>query len=189
MLRAAGASRIVSCDRAGALYRGRAVNMNRYKEALAADTNPDVERGGLRDVLRRADVFIGLSAPGLVTPADIATMASDAIVFALANPVPEVQPEEIEGLARVIATGRSDLPNQVNNSLAFPGVFRGALRVRASDINGAMKLAAAEAIAGHIGDADLSEENIIPSMFDRRVAPAVARAVRHAARISEVVRL
>jgi malate dehydrogenase (oxaloacetate-decarboxylating) len=188
MLRAAVALRIVSCDRAGALYRGRTANMNRYKEALAADTNPDGERGGLRDVLRGADVFIGLSAPGLLTRADVATMASDAIVFALANPVPEVQPEEIEGLARVIATGRSDYPNQVNNSLAFPGVFRGALRVRASDINEAMKLAAAQAIAGLVGDADLREENIIPSMFDRRVAPAVARAVRRAARALRAAR-
>lgn len=136
----------MSCDRAGALYRGRTVNVNRHKEALAADTDPNRERGGLRDVSRGADVLIGLSAPGLVTRADVATMASDAIVFALVNPVPEVQPEEIAGLARVVATGRSDYPNQVNNSLAFPGIFRGALRVRASDIDEAMKLAA-EAIA------------------------------------------
>ena len=189
MVRAAGATRIVSCDRAGALFRGRSINMNPYKEALAADTNPDRERGSLRDVVRGADVFIGLSAPALLTRADVATMAADSIVFALANPVPEIQPEEIEGLARVIATGRSDYPNQVNNSLAFPGVFRGALDVRASDINEAMKLAASEAIAGLIDDADLREDHIIPSMFDRRVTAAVTRAVRRAARASGVARL
>jgi malate dehydrogenase (oxaloacetate-decarboxylating) len=181
MLAQAGAWRVILCDRAGAVYRGRTENMNRVKEAVAEETNPERERGPVREVVRGADVVIGLSGPGVLSADDVGGMARDAIVFALANPVPEVQPEDIAGRARVIATGRSDYPNQINNSLGFPGIFRGALDVEATEINEAMKLAAADAIAGLVGDAELHEEYIIPSMFDPRVADAVAMAVRDAA--------
>jgi malate dehydrogenase (oxaloacetate-decarboxylating) len=152
-------------------------------------TNPEHEHGSLQHVLHGADVFIGVSGPGIVSPSDIRTMARDAIVCALANPVPEVQPEEITGLARVIATGRSDYPNQINNSLAFPGIFRGALEVHATDINESMKVAAAEAIAALVSPDELSEEYIIPSMFDARVAEAVTQAVREAAWNTGVARI
>jgi malate dehydrogenase (oxaloacetate-decarboxylating) len=189
MLLAAGARNIVSCDRAGALYQGRSENMNPYKAALAADTNPLSERGSLRDVLGGADVFIGLSGPGLIGPHDVLRMAPDPIVFALANPTPEVQPEDLVGIARVVATGRSDYPNQINNSLAFPGVFRGALDARARDINAGMQLAAAEALASLVADEELNEDYIIPSMFDARVVPTVATAVRGAAFATGVSRL
>ena len=185
---AAGARHVVACDRAGAIYTGRTENMNAYKERLAEATNPERLRGSLHDVLRDADVFVGLSGPGVATPADIAGMANDAVVFALANPIPEVQPEAIVGVARVIATGRSDYPNQINNSLAFPGIFRGALDVQATDIDEPMKLAAADAIAGLIGPDELNEEYIVPSMFDKRVADAVAAATREAAYASGVAR-
>jgi malate dehydrogenase (oxaloacetate-decarboxylating) len=188
IIAAAGARFVIACDRAGALYSGRTENMNPYKERLAASTNPSRERGSLRDVLRGADVFIGLSAPGVVTEADIAAMAADPIVFALANPIPEIQPEGLAGIARVVATGRSDYPNQINNSLAFPGMFRGALDVHATDINERMKLAAADAIAGLIGPGELTEEYIVPSMFDRRIAESVAQAVREAARSTGAAR-
>jgi malate dehydrogenase (oxaloacetate-decarboxylating) len=181
MLQRAGARRIVACDRAGALYRGRTEHMNSIKELLAESTNPDGEQGSLGTVLRGADVFIGVSGPGIVTAQDVSTMAGDSIVFGLANPIPEVQPEELAGLARVVATGRSDYPNQINNSLGFPGIFRGALEVEASDINETMQLAAAEAIASLVGPEELHDDYIIPSMFDRRVAEAVATAVREAA--------
>lgn len=188
ILALAGARRIILCDRVGAIYAGRLENMNPHKELLARTTNPHAEKGSVGEVLRDADVFIGLSGPGAVTPEDIATMAQDPIVFALANPIPEVQPEDLVGLARVVATGRSDYPNQINNSLAFPGIFRGALDVQASDINEAMKLAAADAIAGLIGRDELQEEYIVPSMFDRRVAGAVAEATRQAAYATGVAR-
>jgi malate dehydrogenase (oxaloacetate-decarboxylating) len=155
---------------------------------LAETTNPLRLQGSLATVLKDANVFVGLSGPGVVTPAEIATMAPDAIVFALANPIPEVQPEALHGVARVIATGRSDYPNQINNSLAFPGIFRGALDVQATDIDETMKLAAADAIAGLIGPDELTEEYIVPSMFDRRVADAVAEATRQAAWSSGVAR-
>jgi malate dehydrogenase (oxaloacetate-decarboxylating) len=181
ILVAAGARHVIACDRAGALFAGRAEHMNEYKTRLAEETNPRHEQGTLQDVLRGADVFIGLSGPGVVSPEDIRTMAPDAIVFALANPIPEVQPEALGDVCRVVATGRSDYPNQINNSLAFPGVFRGALEVQATDIDETMKLAAAEAIAGLIGPDELTEEYIVPSMFDKRVAETVARAVREAA--------
>ena len=138
--------------------------------------------------MRGADVFVGLAGPGSVTAEDVASMAHDPIVCALANPVPEVQPEAIAGIARVIATGRSDYPNQINNSLAFPGIFKGALDVEATDINEPMKVAAAEAIAALVGEQELSEEYIIPSMFDPRVAEAVASATREAAWASGVAR-
>ena len=185
---AAGARHVIACDRSGAIYAGRSENMNAYKERLAETTNLQRERGSLQTVLRGADVFIGLSGPGVVAPADVARMAGDAIVFALANPIPEVQPEAIIGVARVVATGRSDYPNQINNSLAFPGIFRGALEVQATDIGEQMKIAAADAIAGLIGPDELNEEYIVPSMFDRRVAEAVARATREAAYASGVAR-
>ena len=188
ILTAAGARHVIACDRLGAIYAGRAENMNTYKERLAETTNPQREQGSLQSVLRGADVFIGLSGPGVVSPGDVAAMGKDAIVFALANPIPEVQPEAVAGVARVIATGRSDYPNQINNSLAFPGIFRGALEVQATDIDEAMKLAAAGAIAGMIGPDELNEEYIVPSMFDRRVADAVARATREAAYASGVAR-
>jgi len=188
ILAAAGALRIIACDRAGALYAGRAEHMNEYKERLAANTNPDNEHGSLQQVLRGADVFIGLSGPGVVSAGDIATMAHDPVVFALANPIPEVQPEDLVDVARVVATGRSDYPNQINNSLAFPGLFRGALEVEATDIDESMKLAAAEAIARLVGPDEVSEEYIVPSMFDKRVADAVAAATREAAWSSGVAR-
>ncbi len=188
ILLAAGARQVIAVDRAGALYAGRADNMNPYKERLASETNPQRLKGTLREVLRGADVFIGLSGPGVVTADEIAEMASHPIVFALANPIPEVQPEDLLGIARVVATGRSDYPNQINNSLAFPGIFRGALEVEATDIDESMKLAAAEAIAGLIGADELTEEYIIPSMFDRRVADAVSAATREAAWASGVAR-
>jgi malate dehydrogenase (oxaloacetate-decarboxylating) len=188
ILAADGARHLVLCDRAGALYAGRAENMNPFKARLAAETNPDGQRGSLGDVLRGADVFVGLAGPGTVTPAEIASMGRDPIVFAMANPVPEIQPEALVGVARVIATGRSDYPNQINNSLAFPGIFKGALDVEARDINEAMKIAAAEAIAALIGPDELNEEYIIPSMFDTRVAQAVAEATRQAAWASGVAR-
>jgi malate dehydrogenase (oxaloacetate-decarboxylating) len=185
---AAGARNVVAVDRAGALYQGRMENMNPYKERLAAETNPRRLQGSMREVLQGADVFIGLSGPGVVTMDDIAGMAEQPIVFALANPIPEIQPEELTGIARVVATGRSDYPNQINNSLAFPGIFRGALEVEATDIDESMKLAAADAIAGLVGPDELTEEYIVPSMFDRRVADTVAAATREAAWASGVGR-
>ena len=188
ILMAAGARHVVACDRAGALYAGRTDNMNPFKERLAETTNPAGERGSLRDVLRRADAFIGLSGPGVISADDVQRMAQDPIVFALANPIPEVQPEALVGIARVVATGRSDYPNQINNSLAFPGIFRGALEVQSTDIDESMKLAAADAIADLIAADEVTEEYIVPSMFDRRVAEAVTRATREAAWASGVAR-
>jgi malate dehydrogenase (oxaloacetate-decarboxylating) len=188
ILIAAGARHVIACDRAGALYAGRTENMNSFKERLAEMTNPDGQRGSLRDVLRGADAFIGLSGPGVISAEDVERMAPDPIVFALANPIPEVQPEALVGIARVVATGRSDYPNQINNSLAFPGIFRGALEVQATDIDESMKLAAADAIADLIGADEVTEEYIVPSMFDRRVAEAVTRATREAAWSSGVAR-
>jgi malate dehydrogenase (oxaloacetate-decarboxylating) len=185
---AAGARQVIACDRSGAIYAGRTQNMNAYKERLAGTTNPQRLQGSLQEVLRGADVLVGLSGPGVVSASDVAAMAEGAIVFALANPIPEVQPEAIMGVARVIATGRSDYPNQINNSLAFPGIFRGALDVQATDIDESMKVAAADAIAGLIGPDELNEEYIVPSMFDRRVADAVAQATREAAYASGVAR-
>ncbi|MHB8731153.1 MAG: malic enzyme-like NAD(P)-binding protein [bacterium] len=187
MLARTGARRLVLCDRAGALYAGRTA-LTPVKEAVARETNPDREQGTLREVLRGADVFIGLSGPGVIDREAVAAMAHDPIVFALANPVPEVQPEDLEGVARVVATGRSDYPNQINNSLGFPGIFRGALDVQAREINEAMIRAAARAIAALVAADELQEEYIIPSMFDQRVAPAVAEAVRDAAAASGVAR-
>jgi malate dehydrogenase (oxaloacetate-decarboxylating) len=187
ILLAAGAHTIVGCDEHGALYVGRP-DLNDAKREYAQLTNPAGERGTADEVLAGADVFIGLSVPGAVTRAGIGRMANDPIVFALANPRSEVEPEEIEDLAAVIATGRSDYPNQINNVLAFPGVFRGALDVRASAITSEMELAAAHALAHVISDDELSADYIVPSVFDRTVAAAVARAVADAAVAAGVAR-
>jgi malate dehydrogenase (oxaloacetate-decarboxylating) len=176
----AGATWIVGCDEGGAIYRGRA-RLNEAKRHYAEITNPDNVRGTADELLEGADVFIGLSVPGAVTAASVGRMAPGAVVFALANPNPEVVPEEIEGSAAVIATGRSDYPNQINNVLAFPGIFRGALDVRAAAIDTEMELAAARAIAATIADDELAPDYIVPSVFNRVVAPAVAAAVSEAA--------
>jgi malate dehydrogenase (oxaloacetate-decarboxylating) len=187
MLLAAGVRDLIGCDRQGALYAGRP-GMDPSKAEFAARTNPEGFSGTADEALAGADVFIGLSAPGAVTRDGIAAMNDGAIVFAMANPTPEVMPDEIEDLAQVIATGRSDYPNQINNVLAFPGVFRGALDVRASAITEEMKLAAAEAIAAAVRPDELSAEYIVPSVFNRDVAPLVAAAVAAAAEASGVAR-
>jgi malate dehydrogenase (oxaloacetate-decarboxylating) len=180
ILLAAGVKNVIGVDRRGALWRGDPA-LSPVKAEFAELTNPELERGSADDVLANADVYIGLSAPGAVSKAGISRMADDAVVFAMANPTPEILPEEIEHMARVIATGRSDYPNQINNVLAFPGIFRGALDARAADITEAMKLAAAEAIAGVIADEELSADYIVPSVFNADVAPRVAAAVAEAA--------
>lgn len=183
----AGVKNIVGCDRAGAIYRGRVENMNATKQWLADHTNPERFRGSLNEALRGADVFLGLSGPGLLRGPELRVMNRGAIVFALANPTPEVMPEDAAPHARVIATGRSDYPNQINNVLCFPGFFRGLLDAGATSVNEEMKLAAAHAIADLVEE-ELDERAIIPSPFDRRVAPAVARAVEKAARETQAVR-
>src|SRR5437763_5869018 len=183
-----GAKHIVGCDRAGAIYAGRTENMNSMKEWFAKHTNPRKIRGTAGEALVDADVFIGLSGPGVVSLKDIKAMNRDAIVFAMANPVPEIQPEEAGPFVRVMATGRSDYPNQINNSCCFPGFFRGMLDVRAKRVNDQMKLAAAHALASIVAKGELSEEYITPSMFDARVVPAVAAAVAEAAVKSGVAR-
>ena len=189
MLLAAGFKNITMCDKQGALYVG-CPGMNWAQAEMAAVTNPNQTGGTLAEKLVGADVFIGTSAPGLVTKEMVATMNKDAIIFACANPNPEIYPEEAKaGGAKVISTGRSDYPNQINNVLVFPGLFRGTFDVRASDINEEMKLAAAEAIAGLISDGELSENYIIPAAFDLRVGKAVAAAVAEAARRSGVARI
>ena len=176
-------------DRKGAIYEGRE-NLNWIKEEMARETNLEKKAGSLADVIVGADVFIGVSAPGTLTTEMVKTMNKDAIVFACANPTPEIFPEDAKaGGARVISTGRSDYPNQVNNVLAFPGIFRGTFDVRASDINEEMKMAAAMALANLISDDELNEEYIIPRAFDKRVGPAVAKAVAEAARVSGVARI
>jgi malate dehydrogenase (oxaloacetate-decarboxylating) len=176
-----GARHIVGCDRAGTIYRGRTDNMNSMKQWFAEHTNQEGLRGSAGDALKGADIFVGLSGPGVVSLKDIQTMNRDSIVFAMANPTPEIMPEEAGPHVRVMATGRSDYPNQINNSCCFPGFFRGMLDVRARSVNDEMKLAAAHALAGIVGDAELSEEYITPSMFDPRVVPTVAAAVADAA--------
>ena len=189
LLLSAGFRHIVMCDRKGAIYAGRD-GLNWIKEEMAQVTNLDRKAGSLADMLAGADVFIGVSAPGTVTAEMVRTMNQDAIVFACANPTPEIFPDDAKaGGARVISTGRSDYPNQINNVLAFPGVFRGTFDVRASDINEAMKMAAARALAELISDEELSEDYIIPQAFDKRVGPAVAAAVAQAARDSGVARI
>jgi malate dehydrogenase (oxaloacetate-decarboxylating) len=176
-----GARHVVGCDRAGTIYRGRTDNMNSMKQWFAEHTNQEGLRGSAGDALKGADIFVGLSGPGVVSLKDVQTMNRDAIVFAMANPTPEIMPEEAGPHVRVMATGRSDYPNQINNSCCFPGFFRGMLDVRARSVNDEMKLAAAHALAGIVGDAELSEEYITPSMFDPRVVPTVAAAVADAA--------
>ena len=184
-----GVQNLTLCDRQGAIYDGRG-DLNSAKAEMAKITNLDKNTGRLADVIAGCDVFIGLSAPGAVSKDMIATMNKDAIVFAMANPTPEIFPEDAKaGGARVVGTGRSDYPNQINNVLAFPGVFRGTLDVRASDINEEMKAAAAKAIAAIIPDSDLNENYIVPDAFDPKVGPAVGAAVAQAARDSGVARL
>ena len=176
-----GARHIIGCDRAGTIYRGRTENMNSMKQWFAEHTNAEGLRGSAGDALKGADVFIGLSGPGVVSLKDVQTMGRDPIVFAMANPTPEIMPEEAGPHVRVMATGRSDYPNQINNSCCFPGFFRGMLDVRARHVNDEMKLAAAHALAGIVGDDEIGEEYITPSMFDPRVVPTVAAAVAEAA--------
>jgi len=189
MLLNAGFRNITMCDRQGALYKD-APGMNWAQAEMAQLTNPDQASGTLAQMLVGADVFIGTSAPGIVTREMVASMNRDAIIFACANPTPEIFPEEAKaGGARIVSTGRSDYPNQINNVLAFPGIFRGAFDVRASDINEEMKMAAAYALAGLIPDSELNENNIIPKAFDPRVGTAVAQAVAEAARRTGVARI
>ena len=189
LLLAAGFKNITMCDRKGAIYAGRD-GLNWIKEEMAQVTNLDKKSGKLADMLVGADVFIGVSAPGQLTKEMVASMNRDAIIFACANPTPEIFPDEAKaGGARVVSTGRSDYPNQINNVLAFPGIFRGTFDVRASDINEEMKMAAAMALADLISDEELSEEYIIPAAFDPRVGPAVAKAVAEAARRSGAARI
>ena len=190
LLLTAGVKHITLCDRKGAIYEGRTEDMNPIKEEMAKMTNLEKRSGSLADMLVGADVFIGVSAPGVVTTEMVKTMNKDAILFACANPTPEIFPDDAKaGGARVVATGRSDFPNQINNVLAFPGIFRGAFDVRAKDINDEMKLAASHALAELITDEELSEDYIIPKAFDPRVGKAVAAAVADAARKTGVARL
>lgn len=185
-----GFRNITLCDRKGAIYEGRSEGMNPIKDEMALLTNREKRTGSLADMLVGADVFIGVSAPGMVTTEMVRTMNRDAIVFACANPTPEIFPDDAKaGGAKVIATGRSDYPNQINNVLAFPGIFRGAFDVRARDINDAMKIAAARALAGLITEEELSAEYIIPKAFDPRVGQTVAAAVAKAARDTGVARI
>jgi len=184
-----GFRNVIMCDRKGAIYKGRE-GLNWIKEEMAEVTNPEKKSGTLAEVLAGADIFIGVSAPGTVTTDMVKTMNKDAIVFACANPTPEIFPDEARaGGARIISTGRSDFPNQINNVLAFPGIFRGTFDVRAKEINEEMKMAASLALANLISDEELNEEYIIPKAFDPRVGPAVSAAVAQAARDSGVARI
>ncbi len=190
LLLTSGAKDVTMCDRTGAIYEGREAGMNPVKEEMAKITNLRKEQGSLADIVKGADVFIGVSAPKALTVDMVKTMNQDAIVFACANPTPEIFPEEAKaGGAKVVATGRSDFPNQINNVLAFPGIFRGAFDVRARDINDEMKIAAAKALAGLISEEELNADYIIPAAFDERVGGTVAKAVAEAARKSGVARL
>lgn len=190
LLLKAGFPDIVLCDRKGAIYEGRAEGMNPVKEEMSKITNREKKSGSLADVLKGADVFIGVSAPGAVTTEMVRTMAKDPVLFACANPTPEIYPDDAKaGGAKVVATGRSDFPNQINNVLAFPGIFRGAFDVRAKDINDEMKIAAAHALADLISEDELSPDYIIPKAFDKRVGPAVAKAVAEAAKATGVARI
>ena len=185
-----GLKDVVLCDRNGAIYKGRPEGMNPMKDEMAEITNQQMRKGSLEEVIKCADVFIGVSAPGCVTPEMVKSMAPNPILFPMANPTPEIMPDLAkEAGAAVVGTGRSDFPNQINNVLAFPGIFRGALDVRASDINDAMKIAAAKAIASFVTDDKLSADYIIPSALDKSVAQAVARAVAQAAKDTGVARL
>ncbi|MBR0090773.1 MAG: NAD-dependent malic enzyme [Lachnospiraceae bacterium] len=188
LLIAMGAKDVIMCDRQGAIFEGRE-GLNPIKEEMARITNREKKKGTLADVMRGTDVFIGVSAPGTVTPEMVRGMNEEAVIFACANPTPEIFPDEAKQAgAKIVATGRSDFPNQVNNVLAFPGIFRGALDVRASDINDAMKIAAAHALAELVSPAELNPEYILPAAFDPRVKDAVAEAVRKAAKESGVAR-
>jgi len=189
LLMSMGLKKVILCDTKGAIYKGRP-NLNSEKELMADISNLELKKGTLREVIKGADVFIGVSAPGMVDQEMVRSMAKDPIIFALSNPIPEIMPDEaIATGAKVVGTGRSDFPNQINNVLAFPGVFRGALDVRASDINDEMKIAAAQAIASLISDEELKPDYVIPTPFDTRVAPKVAKAVAEAAKKSGVARI
>ncbi|MGE5578175.1 MAG: NAD(P)-dependent malic enzyme [Syntrophothermus sp.] len=189
LLLAAGVKEITVCDREGAIYEGRSRGMNPAKEAIARVTNPGKLKGGLGDVIKGADVFIGVSTANVLTKAMVASMAKDPIIFAMANPDPEIWPDEAKAAgAKVVGTGRSDYPNQINNVLGFPGIFRGALDVRAREINQAMVVAAAHALADLVPENELNADYCIPNPFDRRVAPAVAAAVARAALETGVAR-
>lgn len=188
IIMAAGVRNIVGCDQTGALYRGRRENMNWMKDWYAQNTNPGEEKGTVHEVIKGADVFFGLSVPGVIDVEDVKAMAEKPIVFAMANPIPEIMPEDAAPYVAVMATGRSDYPNQINNVLSFPGIFRGALACRAARINEEMKLAASNAIASIISDTELHPEYIVPSVFDKRVAEAVAREVEAAAYRTGVAR-
>ena len=188
IIMAAGVRNVIGCDQNGALYRGRREHMNSVKEWYAEHTNPKEEKGTIHDVIKGADVFLGLSVPDVINEDDIKQMAGQPIVFAMANPTPEIMPEDAAPYVAVMATGRSDYPNQINNVLCFPGIFRGALACRARTINEEMKLAAAHAIASIISDNELHPEYIIPSVFDKRVGEAVAKDVEEAAYQTRVAR-
>jgi malate dehydrogenase (oxaloacetate-decarboxylating) len=192
MMLASGVTDVIGCDRRGAISTARSDyqdgSMSPIKRWYAENSNPGHLTGGPNEVIEGCDLFVGLSGPGLIEPASLAKMADDAIVFAMANPTPEVMPEEAEPHVRIMATGRSDYPNQINNVLCFPGVFRGALDARAARITESMKLTAAEAIAGVVTDDDLSEDYVIPSVFNRDVAPAVAKAIVEEAKAEGIAR-
>ncbi|MBQ7594997.1 MAG: NAD-dependent malic enzyme [Synergistaceae bacterium] len=190
LLLSAGVKNITLCDKAGTIYKGRENNMNWIKNEIAELTNPENIKGSIADAVKGADVFIGVSAPKILSGEMVRSMARDAVIFACANPTPEIFPNEAKAAgAKIISTGRSDYPNQINNVLAFPGIFRGAFDVRASDINEEMKVAAAHALAGLVTPEKLSPDYIIPAAFDPRVGPTVAKAVAKAARDSGVARL
>ncbi|MDA8434194.1 MAG: NAD-dependent malic enzyme, partial [Nitrospiraceae bacterium] len=188
MLSSYGVKDIIVCDRSGAIYKGRRANMNAYKRLLAGKTNIRKIRGCISESIVGANAFIGLSAPNVLSPADVGRMAKNPVVFALANPDPEIAPEDAAPLVRVLATGRSDYPNQINNMLGFPGIFRGLLDVRARGVNEEVKFAAAKAIAYTVKDDELHEDYIIPSIFDKSVVSAVAHAVADAARKTGLAR-
>jgi len=189
LLMSMGLKKVILCDTKGAIYEGRP-GLNAIKEQMAKISNREMKKGQLEDIIKGADVFIGVSAPGVLTQDMVKTMAKDPIIFAMANPVPEIMPDEAKAAgAAIVGTGRSDFANQINNVLAFPGIFRGALDVRASDINDAMKIAAAQAIANVIDESELTPDYIIPGSFDERVAKAVAAAVMQAAKDTGVARI
>jgi malate dehydrogenase (oxaloacetate-decarboxylating) len=189
LLMSMGLKKVILCDRKGAIYEGRD-GLNEEKTLMAKISNLDKKKGSLVEVIKGADVFLGLSAPGMVTQDMVKTMAKDPIIFAMANPTPEIMPDEaIAAGAKVVGTGRSDFPNQINNVLAFPGIFRGALDVRARDINDEMKIAAAKSIASLVSDEELCPEFILPEPFDQRVGSTVAKAVAEAARKTGVARI
>jgi malate dehydrogenase (oxaloacetate-decarboxylating) len=189
LLLSSGVKEIIGCDRSGILYKGRTENMNSVKEEVAEQTNPERMKGPISEALKGVDVFIGLSQPGVIRVRDVRRMAKDPILFVMANPVPEIMPEEAARYVRIIATGRSDYPNQINNVLCFPGLFRGVLDCNAKEINREMLLAASQAIASIVADEELSEDYIIPSVLNRRVPERVSNEVREVAIRTGVARL